>query len=155
MGLFQEITSAIQKANLIPLPQSDKASPPYSQLIRPSNDNQALLPNESTEDYQGLYSLSSSVYKAVGVISSNIAQLPIKVVSDANPNENLVDNPDFSLFKTYNQFHTPYEFWEQSIGYLELTGECPWLLKRDNLGKIIEIYCKNYKQNKAKYIIIP
>ena len=140
MGLFQEITSAIQKANMLPLPHTEKASPPYSQLIRPSNDNQALLPNESTEDYQGLYSLSSSVYKAVGVISSNIAQLPIKIISDNTPNENLADNPEFSLFKTYNQYHTHYEFWEQSIGYLELTGECPWLLKKDNLGKIIEIY---------------
>jgi len=140
MGILQNMTTAIQKANLLPL-QHTKESPPYSQLVKPSNLNTGLLPHESTEDYQGLYSLSSTVFKAVSVISSNIAQLPVKIIAEDEPNINLIDSfPELQLFKTYNQFHTHYEFWEQTMGYIELTGECPWLLKRDGTGKVLEIY---------------
>ena len=55
MGLFQEITQAIQKANLLPHPPNSiqKEAPSFAQLVRPSNKNDGQLPHENTEDYQG------------------------------------------------------------------------------------------------------
>ncbi len=98
-------------------------------------------PDTSVDSYLATYEIVPYVYRSVFVISSYIAQLPV-LIEEKRGDEwvDVSDNPEFELFKTYNDSQTHYEFWEQTLGYLSLTGECPWILRRTASGKIIEMY---------------
>jgi len=95
----------------------------------------------STDDFMSLYESIPYVYRSVFVISSKIAELPV-VIEELKGDEwvDVSDQPDFEIFKTYNNDMSHYDFWEQTLGYLSLTGECPWILKRTPSGKIVEMY---------------
>jgi HK97 family phage portal protein len=150
MGFLDTLTSVIQKANELPssayvLPSSAKQqvtikeAPQYSSLVvNPETLLNSAEAPENTSDYQNLFSQASTVYRAVGVISQSIAQLPVKVMqtNSDGEQENISHNPEFQLLKTYNEYHTHFDFWEQVFGYLELSGECPILFKRDTSGMI-------------------
>jgi HK97 family phage portal protein len=149
MGIFGDFIGRIHKSNDITsvftrsiLPNTSsttldtKDAPPFSSLLhepwggvgKPSSDN---------KDFQKLYSISAPIYRAVQVIANNISMLPVRIMDGET---DVTDNPEYQLFKTYNNQQTHFDFWEQTIGFLELTGEAFWLLDRDGAGKVISAY---------------
>ena len=94
-------------------------------------------PPESTPDYEDLYSSVASVYRCVSVISQSIAGLELQVLdADTDEKIDVKKYPDLKIFQKPNKWQTYYDFWEATWGYLELTGECPWLLQRNSVGLI-------------------
>jgi len=94
-------------------------------------------PSDGAEDYESIYGMVATVFRCVNVLTSNIAQLKLKVY-DADTDEE-IEEPypeDLVVFRRPNKWQTYYDFWEQTIGYLELSGEVPWLLEVNGVGMV-------------------
>ncbi len=96
-----------------------------------------LPPDDNSDEFRELYSIQATIYRCVQVRGSNIARLPKKVVKviDENITEDVSQNPAFDvLLKNPNPFQTTYQFWESTLGYLDLQGEAPWALVKNKSG---------------------
>ena len=126
MGIFQLLNSVRAANGLVDVS--------YPALVYSKNDaTLGILPPTSTQDYTTLYKINPDIYRAVNVKASSIAQLPFKVYQrTADGVEDVSDDPEFKIFKTYNRFQTHYQFWEAVKGSLETTGESIWLLNYVN-----------------------
>lgn len=87
------------------------------------------------------YSTVASVYRAVNVIASSIAQLPIVVEKKSADGswDDVSENREFHIFKKPNRYQTKYDFIELTMMLLELRGACPYLVNRLKNGKITEL----------------
>ena len=85
----------------------------------------------STSDYIDLSTIHSDVYRAIKVRSESVASLPTRVeIKKANDEvENIIDLPEFDVLIKPNEWQTHYDFYEQTMQYLDAAGECPWLLE--------------------------
>ena len=102
-----------------------------------------VYPNRNTKEYQNLYQTVATIYSCVGTIAQQIAQLPVRVYEMKGEEKvDITESPDFDIFRTYNDYQTHFEFWENSIGNLELTGECFWLMDY-KAGKISNMFPLN------------
>ncbi len=100
-----------------------------------------IPPDDNSDEFRELYSIQATIYRCVYVRGSNLARLPKKVVKvvDENTTEDVSQNPEFDvLLKTPNPFQTMYQFWESTLGYLDLQGEAPWALVK-NGSKLLAI----------------
>lgn len=91
--------------------------------------------------YGAVYARSPWVYVAVSRIAEAAALVPLRVLRVQgekhlevvrHPLERLLDNP--------NPFQSRFELFEQTIGYLELTGNAYWYLVGDGRGMPAEIW---------------
>jgi len=97
--------------------------------------------SEMSFSKDNFYSTVASVYRAVNVISSSIAQLPI-VAEKKKPDgswDDVSDKREFQIFKKPNRIQTKYDFIELTMMYLELRGACPYLVNRLKNGRITEL----------------
>ena len=102
------------------------------------------LSNDSRGSYGDAYGAVASVYRCVRAIQNTMSALSLKVY-DADTDEEyelskIKASPDLQVFIKPNKWQTYYDFWEMHWGYMELQGECPWLLIRNSLGLIRGIY---------------
>lgn len=94
-----------------------------------------------------MYMAVSMVYSCVSVIAQTVAQCRLRVLDAATEQEIDIDPrvagvqlpSDLVIFRRPNRWQTYYEFWEATFGFLELRGECPWLLLRDKRGQVVQI----------------
>ncbi len=96
-----------------------------------------IPPDDNSDEFRELYSIQAAIYRSVQVRGSNIARLPKKVVKiiDEETTEDISQNPAFDvLLKNPNPFQTTYQFWESTMGYLDLQGEAPWALVKNKSG---------------------
>jgi len=95
---------------------------------------------QSTQDYITLYQIHSDIYRAINVKSTSIAQLPVDILKKSGDEfESIFESSDFDVLRQYNRYQTHYDFWEATIGYLEMTGEAFWLLDLGAGDKILEM----------------
>lgn len=106
-------------------------TPSYASMVHnPEAAETGVAPPDDIGTYQSLYSAHTDIYRAVSVKTNSIAQLPVKIYRRKDGMlEDITDKPDFDIFRRYNDHQTHYEFWESVIGYLEMTGESPWLIE--------------------------
>ncbi len=145
MNILQQAVINIHVANNIKAFVVSNRDPEYPALFfDKTKTTLGQFPPKNSEDYLALYGKMAPVYRAVNVKAKTIAQLPIKILKKIGEDEfEDVTNtrPEYKIFMQPNEFHTKFEFWEQAIGYLQLVGESPWLLKRDGIGnKITAMY---------------
>lgn len=137
MGLLNNILTQIEIANNL------KTVPHPAELsYEKTQDYTGVAPDESVTDYLDINQVVTAVYRAIFIISSSIAQLPIQVwrkLGDKDP-ENITDKQDYDIFRTFNEWQTRYDFLELFITYLESIGEAPMLLKRSYGGTIEQMY---------------
>ncbi len=96
-----------------------------------------IPPDDNSDEFRELYSIQATIYRCVFVRGSNFARVPKKVVKviDEDTTENVSQNSAFDvLLKNPNPFQTPYQFWESTLGYLDLQGEAPWALVKNKSG---------------------
>ena len=98
-------------------------------------------PEGDTGNFEETYKTVSYVYRAANVLATSVARLPV-IIEEKIGDEwlNISDQPDFQIFKTYNDFQTHFQFWQAAILYLKLTGESPWLLERGMGNRITALY---------------
>ena len=128
MGLLNKVLDSVRVAQgLQPLSDDpQKAVNPNNLIAQPTTLMSAVKSDPSSSAFQSVYSLQATVYKAVAVISSNLASLPYQVFKKNAKGDEKVDftsNKEFNIFKEPNPWMTQYDFWEASMSYLELTGE--------------------------------
>ncbi len=98
-------------------------------------------PNPLSGAFTKMYSINSTVYRCVNVISASLASLPVKVYSSADKTDrvDLTANKEFDILQKPTDFMTGYDFWEWTSGFLELQGEAFWVLNLSPTGKIKEM----------------
>ena len=143
MNFIQQAITNIHKANSINI-ISKASDVEYPALVYDNITGQyGKTPPTNTKEYMDLYASLAPIYRAVNVKAKAIAQLPIQILKKTGDGEleDVTDTrPEYKIFKQPNEFHTKFDFWEQAIGYLQLTGESPWLFERKNAGKISQMY---------------
>jgi len=93
----------------------------------------------STSDYIDLSTVHSDVYRAIKVRSESIASLQTRVeIAKGDEIENIIDQPEFEVLRKPNEWQTHFDFYEQTMQYLDAAGECPWLLELQG-SKIISM----------------
>ena len=134
MNFIQQAIINIHAANNIANLKAVTNDPEYSPLFFDKTKQAigAFAPQNSTE-YLELYGNLAPIYRAVSVKAKTIAQLPIQILkqtSDGEFEDVTTTREEYKIFNRPNEYQTKYDFWEQSIGYLQLTGETPWLFER-------------------------
>lgn len=124
-------------ANNLLAPVETKITKPELLVSQTHSDFLYKPPSDKAIDYNDVFSAISTVYRCVTVISQSIAGLELHVI-DIDTEERIDANKfaDLKIFRKPNKWQTYYDFWEQTWGYLELIGECPWLLQRNSVGMI-------------------
>lgn len=87
-------------------------------------------------------SYSSWVYACIRKISSEIANISLRLYKRKNENEveEIKKHDVLDLLDGVNEFMTRYDLFELLGIYLELTGEAFWWKIKNNNGKIVSIY---------------
>ena len=96
--------------------------------------------NYDTQNYEETYETVSYVYRAVSAITDAIIQLPIEVQKQVKDDWVNVTTNEYAVLAHYNDFMTSEQFWERTIISLELTGESFWLIKRNAMGMITDLF---------------
>lgn len=121
-----------------------QASPVLTSLLPQfavDNDTQlnfmlGKMPDEYNSNEE-LYRLVTTVYACVAAISQTIAQCKFNIIDQRGGKAiDYINDPELDIFARPNPWQTYYEFWENTFGFLELAGECPWLLGRDRRGLV-------------------
>lgn len=87
-----------------------------------------------TKTSEYLTAATGWVYACVGAISDEIANINIRLFktnAKGEPDE-VKNHPVLDLLYRANDFTTKFDLFWQTQEYLELTGEAPWLLVKDN-----------------------
>ena len=138
-------------ANLIDAARVSQGLPPtfsptekdvnYPEFIFPIDKPWGVPADENTDDYRGLYQVQKDVYRCVSLKSNALASIPKKIFRTMPDGQkvDVTEHPDFALLKDPSPYMNVYDFWENTGGFIELTGECPWAMVLNGLGKPIEI----------------
>jgi len=92
----------------------------------PPRSGVAALELTTKEDQLYAYKRDVWVYRAVQLIATSIAAVPIILLKGE---ERVEEHPALKLLNTVNGFMTKYDLFETTVSYLELTGDCYWLLR--------------------------
>jgi len=96
-----------------------------------------LVPHQ----HLNVYAASPWVYLAVNRIAEAAALVPLHVYRlDGERTESLTAHPLERLFAAPNPFMSGFELMEQTLGFLELTGNAYWFLVGDANGQPAEIW---------------
>ncbi len=143
MNFLQQAIVNIHVANNIKAVSGTPGSPEFPALIYDKTKQiYGQYPPTNTAEYLTLYGKIAPVYNAVSVKARTIAQLPIQILKQTGDKEfeDVTDTrTEYKIFKQPNEFQTKFDFWESSIGYLNLAGESPWLFQR-KAGRITQMY---------------
>ena len=136
--------SKILRANGIPDVAPHHYEPPSQKDLDSYKTQHTVMgdayPSSDTAAFENVYSVVSTVYRAVSTISHKVAELPTLVEEQQGDDwASISDLPEFDIFKQYNTLQSAFDFWEAVMGYLELTGESFWILQRQG-GRITEMY---------------
>ncbi|MGR3311094.1 MAG: phage portal protein [Candidatus Brocadiales bacterium] len=107
-------------------------------LVHPWQDNYGTPIDWRSRDYLNIYGNAENsnvwVFACVKAIAQTVASVPLVFYQDTeNGRERLSDNhPLTELFWGVNPVMSRYDFWEATVIYLELTGNCFWALERKN-----------------------
>jgi len=98
-------------------------------------------------NYSAAYGSIVSVYRCVKAIQNTMSALTLRIYN-VDTDEEIDDktinsSPDLKLFRKPNKWQTYYDFWETHWGFMELQGECPWLLMTNSIGMIRWMYPLN------------
>lgn len=104
--------------------------------------NAYIWPNLAESAAQSrVYQSSPWVYLAVNRIAEAIALVPLRVLRlDGEQRREVVRHPLEVLLDAPNPFLSRFELFEQTAGFLELTGNAYWLLSGDSSGVPVEIW---------------
>lgn len=110
-------------------------------IVDPVQRYSGAKPDPSSEDFQRLGSVVAAVYRSVFIKSVSCAQLDVIIERKKGDTwEDISDSDELTIFKTYNDRQTDYDFWEQFWGYMEYTGECPIALGYNGVGKLEKMF---------------
>lgn len=77
------------------------------------------------------------VYSSISLIAQNVARLPFRLYEGEENDPNIVESgPLYELFTNPNPFMAQETLLEATLTFLELRGECFWIIKRDNITEI-------------------
>lgn len=90
---------------------------------------------EHSGDVQSLNSYKDSLYLYIGVsmITKRVASIPLELYKIKNKNGDVAevfDHPLLQLFANPNDIESQRQFWELSVAYYLLAGDCFWYLDR-------------------------
>ena len=137
MNIFQQAIDRIHIANNIKAVTANSQEYPELMFDKTSGAFGKTSPKNTTE-YMELYGALAPIYRAVNVKAKSIAMLPIQILKQTGDDEFedvTKTREEYKIFTKPNPWQTKYDFWEQTIGYLQLTGESPWLLDRQAFGR--------------------
>ncbi len=81
------------------------------------------------------------VFTAVNAIARKIAQTPMELYYVRGPKKRLLqEHPFLDLMAKVNPFHTYFWMWQQTIMFLELTGNGYWYVARNGLDRPGEVW---------------
>jgi HK97 family phage portal protein len=137
MGITNKLLSLFWK-------KSNRTAP----LFYPWGASETATPTDwRSRQYMELYGeaeySSVWVYACVKALAQAIASVPMVFYKDTPRGREKLPNqhPLTRLFWGVNPLMTRYDFWEASVVYLELTGNCFWALeKEDRLGLPAELW---------------
>lgn len=94
---------------------------------------------EHSTDIRSLNAYKDSLYLYIGVsmIAKRVAGIPLELYKIKNKKGDVTevfDHPLLQLFNTPNELETQMEFWELSVTYYLLSGDCFWYLDRTGSG---------------------
>ncbi len=117
-----------------------RTTAPHVQAI--AVHNTPNWPNLTEQSAQGeVYGRSAWVYVAVNRIAEAAALVPLRVYRRAEGEDIAVpDHPLQKLLDSPNPYLSRFELFEQTIGYLELTGNAYWYLMGDERGQPAQIW---------------
>ncbi|MGB1285218.1 MAG: phage portal protein [Aggregatilineales bacterium] len=120
--------------------QKLQVQPPHVEAV--AVHNQTIFNDSSIHPAQNrLYEESSIVYMAVNRIAEAAALVPMQVMQVQNEEKTAVINhPLEQLLNNPNPVMSRFELFEQTIGWLELTGNAYWLLIGDENGVPAQIW---------------
>lgn len=144
MSLIQQFLVPILAAhNLIDPAEKTVGELSQYSTYTPVGSLAGINPDPSGRDYLYSYEVVPYIYRSVFILSASVAKLPI-LIEEYDQREgvwnDVTKDPEFDIFRTYNESQTHYDFWEQTIGYLSLTGEVPWIIKRTPSGIPSQLY---------------
>lgn len=118
--------------------QAPKKGPPISYVM----GGRMLQPIErSTEGYLRAYGELGWLYASVSRIASAVGDIRWHLYSVRNGDRKEIDSHALlNLLDYVNPFQTGEELFEASQQYLDLVGECFWILNRNRLGMPAEIW---------------
>lgn len=91
--------------------------------------------------YNAVYARSPWVYVAISRIAEAAALVPLRVLRvQGDKRLQVIHHPLERLLDHPNPFQSRFELFEQTIGYLELTGNAYWYLVGDGRGLPAEIW---------------
>lgn len=131
MGITNKILSLLWK----------KSNPPKAgfPLFYPWGGGETATPTDwRSKQYMELYGeadySSVWVYACVKALAQAIASVPMVFYRDTTRGREKLppQHPLVRLFWGVNPLMTRYDFWEATIIYLELTGNCFWALEKEN-----------------------
>jgi len=113
----------------------------FPKFVFPTDKPWGISPDTNTDEYQALYMIQKDVFRCVSLKSNALAALPKKVfrIMPDGKKVDVTEHPDFALLKNPSPYMNEYDFWEATGGFIELTGECPWAMVLNGLGKPLEI----------------
>ncbi len=83
------------------------------------------------------YSQVGWIYSSISLIAQNAARLPFRLYKGEENDPSVVESgPLYELFSNPNPFMTQEMLIEATVTFLELRGECFWILQRDNITEI-------------------
>ena len=137
MGLVDYALQTISEIRQAPMPPAVR--PP----IGVGNGLAGMAMNTSTTmSGMGAYGTVGWLHAVVARISSSVAAVPwsLKQRMANGDTEEVTDHPVLDLWEHINPFFTTTEFLEMTQMHLELTGKAYWMLLRNQLGEVAELW---------------
>lgn len=134
MGIMNKIASFLLRKSNRSLPLS----------LSPWHEGYATPVDWRSKQYMELYGeaeySSVWVFASVKAIAQTVASVPFVFYRDTPSGRERLpqSHPIAKLFWGVNPMMTRYDFWEASMVYLELTGNCFWALEKNSLDGLPE-----------------
>ncbi len=137
MGYFKSLWNAIQGKEVVST----------SQVVKPTGYETgyetSFLPygtGISSKQREYLQEMKGWVFSCVTSISDEIASIDLKLYRQLSGKiEEVTDHPILDSLYKVNNYTTKFDHFWLTSSYMELTGECPWFLDKEN-GQIKGIY---------------
>jgi HK97 family phage portal protein len=132
--MFNRIRSWLGRGN-----KGLRSTPPHLASIAAHQRYQGE--NPFAAGYHAVYARSPWVYVAISRIAEAAALVPLRVLRvEGDKRLQVIHHPLERLLDHPNPFQSRFELFEQTIGYLELTGNAYWYLVGDGRGMPAEIW---------------
>jgi HK97 family phage portal protein len=111
----------------------------FTSLLPSAGGFMGLIPPDRKAS-EALKSSCGWVYACVGAIADEIASIKIRLFQRKGEDvSEILDHPALDIVQRCNEFTTKFDHFWLTAQYLELTGEAPWFVTKDNRGQPIKL----------------